>query len=901
MSVESSARRVSRGGGLVVRPQPISDKSYVESVVSFLHDVVPQAVTGVQKQEDKERVLWVKFEEADINDNSLHQEEVSSGVALPLLLILGYTNGFQVWTIPSTGEAQEVLSLRQGPVRLLRMLKTPLEGAKSRDEYASSRPLFAVCDAASPSLPFSTVNLWSLSSGEQVHSIGFKSEVYDVLSNQRLIVVALQEKIAAFDACTFKSCFCITSCYPAPSPNLNPLALGTRWLAYADCKLVPNHQSCGGVCGDNSQSYTATVINAAKTLTRGLTMFGETVGRWTGTEGSNDYGSHKKCVIRPGVVTILDTMRIGNGEFCVQEDDHEGSGIVAHFPAHAGQPLSCMAFDPSGSLLLTADTLGHNFHLFHVLPHPICPSLSAIHHLYTLHRGDTTATVHGIAFSLDSRWVSVSTVRGTVHVFPITPYGGPITVRTHSSRRVVNRSSRFHTSAGLDDLDQSSTPTGRHSPCSGTGQALSCSPNGSPLSSTNTSLARDSLTVTCNNNSLVNPRLPPLPHSYLTQPLAQIRTPAGPRCGGLCCTGSTQHPNKCNGRIGLEYSMGVAIKFAPSRGWLGGSPNTARAEPIKCSAVDSLFILDLHGNLTEYVLEPQGVKTVPQSDDTPLELIATSRAQWPLTRCPAWPESKSPLVKDLSLLIAGRSRDPSSEKNVSSGKQGKNVITENDSHFALAPKEEANFDDSSVDDLWLANIDMETYSAPHRRLWMGPQFSFKTYQPPGSSTASSTHSLGDSKFGSSGSGATIAAHSRDAHPVDFFSEELDLQSLRLQPVRSDPVPTPSGRFAFTGCASPNLGGSMPLIVDNGPGSLTEPWPGMINGMFEDKEEQLVETLADAMNDNATLPVKNGKKRTTSINGENQFQFQSDSLVGGVNAFASYSPAESNTPLPPDWS
>jgi len=28
----------------------------------------------------------------------------------------------------STGEAQEVLSLRQGPVRLVRMLKTPQEG-----------------------------------------------------------------------------------------------------------------------------------------------------------------------------------------------------------------------------------------------------------------------------------------------------------------------------------------------------------------------------------------------------------------------------------------------------------------------------------------------------------------------------------------------------------------------------------------------------------------------------------------------------------------------------------------------------------------------------------------------------------------------------------------------------
>ena len=33
------------------------------------------------------------------------------------------------------------------------------------------------------------------------------------LQFSRLMVVALQEKIAAFDTCTFKSCFCITSEY----------------------------------------------------------------------------------------------------------------------------------------------------------------------------------------------------------------------------------------------------------------------------------------------------------------------------------------------------------------------------------------------------------------------------------------------------------------------------------------------------------------------------------------------------------------------------------------------------------------------------------------------------------------------------------------------------------------
>lgn len=232
---------------------------------------------------------------------------------------------------------------------------------------------------------------------------------------------------------------------------------------------------------------------------------------------------------------------------------------------------------------------------------------------------------------------------------------------------------------------------------------------------------------------------------------------------------------------------------------------------------------------------------------------------------------------------------------------GKKIALESESFFTFTSKQEANYDGCTADDQWLANIEMETHAAPHRRLWMGPQFAFKTYQPAGSSSASSTHCLGDSRSGSFGNGATITAHNRDVHAMDLYSEELDLQSLRLQPVRSDPVPTPSSRYAFTGYASPNLGGSMPLIVDNGPGSLTEPWPGVNNEMFEDKEEQLVETLADAMNENATLPVKNGKKRTTSINGENQFQFQSDCLGGGVNAFTSYSSADTSPVFPPEWS
>lgn len=70
--------------------------------------------------------------------------------------------------------------------------------------------------------------------------------------------------------------------------------------------------------------------------------------------------------------------------------------------------------------------------------------------LYILARGDTTATVWDLAFSLDSRWAAAATARGTVHIFPIAPYGGRASVRTHMAPRVVNKLSKYHRSVGVD-------------------------------------------------------------------------------------------------------------------------------------------------------------------------------------------------------------------------------------------------------------------------------------------------------------------------------------------------------------------------------------------------------------------------------------------------------------------
>lgn len=100
-----------------------------------------------------------------------------------------------------------------------------------------------------------------------------------------------------------------------------------------------------------------------------------------------------------------------------------------------------------------------------------------------------------MCFAFDSRWVTVSTLRGTTHVFPITPYGGTIGVRTHTTPHVVNRMSRFHRSAGLTTEGRSNSPVSMHD---------------SPVGST---------------YPYHNPRFAPFPHPTVVTALAQLRQP----------------------------------------------------------------------------------------------------------------------------------------------------------------------------------------------------------------------------------------------------------------------------------------------------------------------------------------------------------------------------------------
>lgn len=422
------------------------------------------------------------------------------------------------------------------------------------------------------------------------------------------------ERIAVFDARTLEDRLTITTCYPSPGLSPNPIALGPRWLAYAERKMIPAKRSAGGCDGDGVSTYTATVLNAAKTLGKGLRELGEQVAAGlTGTgaphasaigsmnstavtsgAGAGSAGSVEQQQLHPGIVTILD-IKEQVKDNCPTGTPVTVSGndpLVAHFVAHT-DVIAGMAFDASGLLLLTADKRGHDFHVFRINPHPCGPASAAVHHLYILHRGDTTAKVQDMIFSLDSRWAAVTTARGTTHVFPVSPYGGPATFRTHGSAEVVNRLSRFHRSAGLSADGRSSSPI--------------C-PN------------LDGGAVTA--DPYHNPRLPPFPRPQVVMPLKQLRQPLilMPPNGltaaatAAATTTSTTMTRQRQSSIGDDAGnvLRVCATFARPRDWLLQPLQRAVDMPAlrnPRNAVDSLFVMAGHGSMIQYDLEPRYISS----------------------------------------------------------------------------------------------------------------------------------------------------------------------------------------------------------------------------------------------------------------------------------------------------
>lgn len=316
-------------------------------------------------------VTWAKFEVLKVSDlKGLHGGQWKSDnlqrQVPPLLLAVGYPSGVQIWTINVTGEANEILSWKRPQLKQFQLLPTPKN--EERDHHKNSRPIAAICEGSN------YLTFFSLKTGESIKSSKFIQCVLDIVVNPVAIAVSFLDKIIIVDPYTLDTKVTISQLGTVPTaPTHNPMSLGPTWLAYTDRRLFPRYQSGGGMEMSGSLSYTASMLYAAKSLTKGLKGLGETVA--SSITGNRPAGRNENVAPEPGIVTIINLTELKSGEFCLSDTSTGNSAmhapVIAHFIAHRQSPVTSLSFDPSGMLLVTADKQGHDFNVFRIHPHPL--------------------------------------------------------------------------------------------------------------------------------------------------------------------------------------------------------------------------------------------------------------------------------------------------------------------------------------------------------------------------------------------------------------------------------------------------------------------------------------------------------------------------------------------------
>ncbi|XP_024031449.1 autophagy-related protein 18h isoform X2 [Morus notabilis] len=467
-----------------------NSNGFIPNSLRFISSCIKTASSGVRSASasvaasisgdphaQKDQVLFACFDRLDLDPSSFKH-----------VLLLGYSNGFQVLDVEDASNVGELVSKQDDPVTFLQMQPQP---AKSKDHegFRSSHPmLLVVACEESKSLGVmqsgrdglgrngysehqvgnfiyspTAVRFYSLRSHNYVHVLRFRSTVYMVRCSPQIVAGGLASQIYCFDAVTLKNKFSVLT-YPIPQLGVQgmvgvnigygPMAVGPRWLAYASNNPLQSNtgrlspQSLTPPCVSPSTSpgngslVARYAKESSKQLAAGLLNLGDmgykTLSKYYQElipDGSGSpISSNGSWTVGRGHLTESDCA----GMVIVQ--DFVSKAVVSQFKAHSS-PISAICFDPSGTLLVTASVHGNNINIFRIMPSSShvgsgtqSYDWSSSHvHLYKLHRGMTSAVIQDICFSQYSQWVTIVSNKGTCHVFVLSPFGGETVLQIQNS------------------------------------------------------------------------------------------------------------------------------------------------------------------------------------------------------------------------------------------------------------------------------------------------------------------------------------------------------------------------------------------------------------------------------------------------------------------------------------
>ncbi|CAE6456130.1 unnamed protein product [Rhizoctonia solani] len=427
-----------------------------------------------------EHILWSGWDEVRWNEQNTPTR----------LLLLGYRGGIQVWDCTHE-QVREVLNLLSptigGAVIGAAVIPTPVS---SRDDlYSEDRPLLGILTSRPDELL-----IYSLRNHTLIKRYPFNSPQAIQASDQFIVISTVAPPaLHILNSATLDHLSTIS----APHVALPVFALSRRVLAYASVPPPPSTSPTptpSTASPSKVQADISMAIEGARKVGVGVwsgvkSLLGENIPRSPSThspalrspvpmsppmlgsphiysrsapsESSYSTGSPLPRVTvsgsgdtRPptsqGHVTIVDLEPLLSGARSPRR-------IVQHH-ATPGQAISVLSFSRAGNLLAVTGADGIFVRVFEVRPKGRYskggPRLTKrdelneleerdtgiLWHWYDLQRGLTRRRVTSVVWSADSKWIAVVTVRGTLHMFAINPYGGTPSGMSHllGSGRIAN-------------------------------------------------------------------------------------------------------------------------------------------------------------------------------------------------------------------------------------------------------------------------------------------------------------------------------------------------------------------------------------------------------------------------------------------------------------------------------